>query len=319
MTLKTLELVGHRGARGLITENTLAGFARTLAIGVHTLELDVHLSSDGVVVVHHDPCLNPDTTQDAQGHWLDAPSAPVHELSLDELQRYRLCSPRPGSDYAGLFPEQQGDSAQRIPSLEQVIDLIQASGNRQLRLIIEMKLDARTPLQGTPVDTLCDAVVAVLERRGMLQRSCLQSFNWRAILHAQHQHPQIRCAFLSVQRHTWNSISGEDGANSPWTGDYQIRDYDHCLPTMIQAASGTIWAPYYGDLDAEILARAHGLDLRVVVWTVNETKDMLRLMALGVDGIITDYPDRLRQVMEAQGYALPVPSPVPTPESRNTT
>ncbi len=311
MKLKTLDLVGHRGARGLVTENTLAGFARALAIGVHALELDVHISRDGVVVVHHDPNLNPQTTRDARGRWLDGPSAPIHELSFDELKQYRLCSPRPGSDYARQFPQQQTDTAEPIPNLDLVIDLIQAAGAGQLRLIIEMKLDARTPQQGPAVDTLCDAVVEVLERRGMLQRSCLQSFNWRAILHAQEKHPPISCAFLSVQRQDWNSISSQDGANSPWTGEFQIRDYDQCLPKMIQAAGGRIWAPYYNDLDAENLSIAHDLGLRVVVWTVNETEDMLRHMVLGVDGIITDYPDRLHLLMGEQGYELPASYSLP--------
>lgn len=308
-----MELVGHRGARGLVAENTLAGFARALAIGIHALELDVHLSRDAVVVVHHDPCLDPDTTRDAAGHWLQAPSPVIHTLKFAELQQYRLCGPRPGSDYARLFPEQRIETPEPPPRLEQVIELIRASGNRQVRLIIELKLDPRTPGQGPGPVTLCDAVAEVLQQQDMLQRSCLQSFDWRAVLHVRQKYPLASHAFLTVERPQWNSIRASDGGDSPWTGDFQIRDYDNDLVKMIHAAGGEIWAPDYRELNAAKLAAAHDLGLRVVVWTVNQTAEMLEFMNMGVDGIISDYPDRLHLLMAQRGYTLPAASPLAVP------
>jgi glycerophosphoryl diester phosphodiesterase len=314
---RTLELLGHRGARGLVAENTLASFARALEIGVHGLEIDIHLSHDGVVVVHHDPCLNLEMTQDAKGQWLEHPTPAINALSFEALQQYRLCEPRPGSKHAGLFPHQQINSNERIPRLEQLIELIHASRNEQLRLIIEMKMDVRIPHSESTVHRLCDSVVEVLSHHSMLQRSCLHSFNWALIQYTQEHYPTVSCAFLSAERVDWNTISGYGSAGSPWTGRFQIHDYENNLPAMVHAAGGRIWAPDYRSINAETLAQAHALGLQVIVWTVNDPQDMLSVMTLGVDGIITDYPDRLRKLMQTHGYDLPAPSQSPDPMIQN--
>ncbi len=311
---RTLELVGHRGARGLVAENSLAGFARALEIGVHGLEIDVHLSHDGVVVVHHDPCLNLEMIQDAEGQWLEAPTPAINDLSFAALQQYRLCGPRPGSEYADLFPHQQTNSNERIPRLEQLIELIQSSGNEQLSLIIELKMDVRIPQSEFAIPRLCDSVVEVLSLHNILQRSCLQCFNWALIQYIQQQYPTVSCAFLSAEREDWNTISGYGSAGSPWTGQFQIHDYDNNLPAMVHAAGGRIWAPDYRNIDAEVLAQAHALGIQVNAWTVNDPQDMLQAMTLGVDGIITDYPNRLRELMQTHGYDVPVPSQIPEPK-----
>ncbi len=302
---KSLQILGHRGARGLITENSLQGFTQTLAMGVHALELDVHISRDGVVVVHHDASLNTDITRDSQGLRLDAVTPTIYELDFELLQQYQLCSPRPGSDYAQQFPQQQGGTSQRIPRLEQIIELLKVPGYQQVELVIELKLDARKPHQGLAAESFCDTVVDVLRRENMLQRCYLQSFDWKAILHAQHKHPEVRCAFLSVQRREWNNIDALDGLDSPWTCGFKIKDHNFNLPEMIHAAGGRIWAPDYHQLAAEQITAAQALGMRVVAWTVNKPADMLRLMEFGIDGIITDYPDRLRVLMEQHGYELP--------------
>src|SRR4051812_45929932 len=94
------DLQGHRGARGLAPENTLAGFERALAIGVTTLELDTAVTRDGVVVVSHDSLLNPDLTRDAAGGWIAAPGQSLHSLTLAELRRYDVGRLRPATAYA---------------------------------------------------------------------------------------------------------------------------------------------------------------------------------------------------------------------------
>ena len=101
-----IDVQGHRGARGYLPENTLPSFARALEIGVSTLELDVGVTRDGVVVIHHDRGLNPDIARDADGQWVRKP-VPIHALTYAELQRYDVGRLRPGSSYARHFPQQQ--------------------------------------------------------------------------------------------------------------------------------------------------------------------------------------------------------------------
>jgi glycerophosphoryl diester phosphodiesterase len=101
------DLVGHRGARGLAPENTLPGFARALSLGVTTLELDTAITKDGVIVISHDPALNPDITRDRNGKWLGKFGPGIHSLTFDELQQYDVGRLKPNTDYAKLFPEQR--------------------------------------------------------------------------------------------------------------------------------------------------------------------------------------------------------------------
>jgi glycerophosphoryl diester phosphodiesterase len=118
------DLQGHRGARGLAPENTLAAFEAALAVGVVTLELDTVLTRDDVVVISHDATLNPDLTRDAGGRFIDGPGPAIRSLRLDELRSYDVGRLRPGSRYAQNFPEQVGVDGQRIPTLAELFGLV---------------------------------------------------------------------------------------------------------------------------------------------------------------------------------------------------
>ena len=118
---KKVELQGHRGARGLLPENTLPSFARALEIGVDTLELDVGVTRDGVVVIHHDRRLNPDIARGPDGQWVSAPTPTIFSLLYEELQRYDVGRIRPGSEYARRFPHQTPIDGTRIPRLAQLL------------------------------------------------------------------------------------------------------------------------------------------------------------------------------------------------------
>src|SRR5579872_4555556 len=117
---RSIDLQGHRGARGLYPENTLAGFAGALAIGVDALELDVAMTADDVVVVTHDPTLNPDITRTSDGAWLTQRGPRIRSLRIDDLAHYDVGRIRPGSSYAALFPDQAPHDGARIPALSDV-------------------------------------------------------------------------------------------------------------------------------------------------------------------------------------------------------
>ena len=304
-----LDLQGHRGARGLAPENTLRAFATALGIGVSTLELDVGVSRDGKVVVSHDRGLDADITRGPDGEWLAAPGPTIHSLSLEELRRYDVGGIRPGTKYAERYPRQTPAPGERIPTLEELFSLTAQTGNTDVRFNIETKVSPLAPGETLPPDAFADTLVRSVRDAGMAARVSIQSFDWRTLARVQSTAPEIETVYLSAQQRWLDNVErGKPGA-SPWTAGLDADDFAGSLPRMIVAAGGRVWSPYHAELDAASLAEAHALGLRVVPWTVNEASRMRELIAMGVDGIITDYPDVLRSVMIASGLRVPAPTP----------
>jgi glycerophosphoryl diester phosphodiesterase len=305
-----LDLQGHRGSRGLAPENTLAAFAEALSIGVTTLEMDLGVSADGVVVVAHDPHLHPDLTRWPDGAWLEAPGPLLHDLPLAELQRFDLGRVRPGSRYAQRFPEQQAADGARLPTLAEVIALTRRAGNEVVRFNLETKLSPHAPELTPAPEAFAEAVVAVVEAEGIGARTTIQSFDWRSLRAVLALAPDIATACLTVEEAWEDNVRRGQAGPSPWTAGLDVDDFGGEVPALVDAAGCTVWSPYFEDLTPEALARARELGLEVVVWTVNQPDEMAALIEMGVDGIITDYPDRLRAVMAARKLPLPEPTPV---------
>jgi glycerophosphoryl diester phosphodiesterase len=303
------DLQGHRGARGLAPENTLAGFRRALAIGVTTLELDTGVTRDGVVVVSHDRLLNPDHTRDASGRFLAAPGPAIVDLTYEELLRYDVGRLRPGSELAAEFPEQQPVDGERIPRLADVFALVAASGNRDVRFNIETKIDPTRPEQTVAPAAFVEALVAVIRAAGMASRTTIQSFDWRTLQLVGRLAPEIDRVALTEQRPDENTVEAGRPGPSPWLGGLDVDDYGGSVPRLVQALGAKTWSPDARDLTPERVAEARALGLAVVPWTVNEPQHMELAIALGIDGLITDYPDRLRAVLQSKG--IPVPEPTP--------
>jgi glycerophosphoryl diester phosphodiesterase len=143
----------------------------------------------------------------------------------------------------------------------------------------------------------------------MEERVTIQSFDWRTLALVQKEAPAIPTAYLSARQSWTDNILADAPEGSPWTAGQQFRDHGS-VPKMVRAAGGRIWSPFFGEVDAAALADARALGLRVVVWTVNDPKQIRRMLDLGVDGIISDRPDRVRAEMAERGMALPRPTPV---------
>ena len=304
-----LDLQGHRGARGLAPENTLAAFATALSIGVTTLEMDLGVSRDGVVVVAHDPEINPDLTRGPEGEWLAAPGPALHTLDLAEIRRFDVGRIRPGSRYAGRYPEQRPADGARIPTLADVIELTRSAGNDEVRFNVETKISPLEPDLTPAPEAFAQAVIEVVRTEGVAERSTIQSFDWRTLRAANAIAPEMTTVCLTAEQRWLDNLQrGRPGA-SAWTAGLDADDFA-TVPDLIAAAGCGVWSPYYGDLDQAALARAHALGLEVVVWTVNEPPEMRRLIELGVDGIISDFPDRLRTVASEMESVLPARTPV---------
>ena len=300
-----LDLQGHRGARGLAPENTLAAFSKALEVGVTTLELDVGITRDGVVVVSHDRYLNPDVARDAQGQHLNQRGPVIASLTFAELQRYDVGRLKPGSNYAKSFPQQQAVDGERVPALKALFDLVVQRGAGDVRFNIETKISPAVPEDTLAPEPFVRALIAEIRNAGLTRRATIQSFDWRTLLIAQKEAPEIVTVYLTSQQGAGDTVQvGKPGA-SIWLAGFDVDDYGGSVPKTVKAAGGTVWSPNFKDVTEPLVREAQSLGLKVVPWTVNDEADWSRLLDWKVDGIITDYPDRLRTLMKARGMALP--------------
>ncbi len=301
----SFDLQGHRGARGLFPENSLSGFEGALALGVTTLEMDVGMTRDGVLVVHHDQRLNPDRTRGPDGAWLEDPGPALVELEFAQLQGYDVGRLRPESKSARRFPEQEGRDGVSVPSLDAVLARAEALSGGTMHYNIETKISPLAPAGSPAPEVFAAALVTAVRTAGAAGRTTVQSFDWRTLKVAQDLAPEIATAYLTAEQNWLDNIErGRPGA-SRWTAGLDVDAFDGSVPRLIEQAGGQVWSPFYRDLREADLREARRLGLEVVPYTVNDPADMAALIERGIDGIITDYPDRLRGVMAEKGMELP--------------
>jgi glycerophosphoryl diester phosphodiesterase len=260
------DLQGHRGTRGLRPENTLPAFAKALEIGVDTLELDTNVTRDGVVVVMHDRRLNPNVARGPGGQWVSPPGPAIHQLTYAELSRYDVGRLKPGTDYSKEFPDQVALDGTHAPRLADVFALVRRQGDRRVRFNIETKISPEAPEESPPPEEFARRLVDEIRAGGMQHRSSIESFDWRTLAVVQRIAPEIPTVYLTYKM-------------------------EGSAPRKVKDAGGTIWSPFYKDVDEEKIREAHALGVSVVVWTVNDPAEMKRMVEMGVDGLITDRPD----------------------------
>jgi glycerophosphoryl diester phosphodiesterase len=291
------DLQGHRGARGLLPENTLAAFRVADALGVTTLETDLAITKDDVVVISHDPLLNPDLVRGPDGQWIRAPGPMIRSLTLAELKRYDIGRTNPASRYAKQFPGQKPVDGERFPTLAELF----AAVGPDVRFNIEIKTDPTRPDIAPDPATFTRLAVQAVRAGKAAGRTTLQSFDWRALLDARRLGPEIPTSCLTIESDTIDTVGRASGRPSPWLAGLDLAAQSGSVPRLAKAAGCAIWSPFYRNLTAESLKEAQSLGLKVLPWTVNDPAEMGRLIDLGVDGLITDYPDRAQPVLTAKG------------------
>ena len=293
---KNLRL-GHRGAAGLAPENTLAAFKRALNLGVDAVELDVLLTSDKELIVHHNYRLKPEIARTPDGAWLKDWEGPtIKNLTLAELRNYDVGRLKPNTKYARRHPEQQPADGERIPTLREVISLLKGY-DKETQLWIEIKTSPEKPYMTPSPESVANAVVHLLNKENIVNRVRILSFDWRSLVHVQKIVPYIPTVYLSRIGSRLNNIKPGEPGPSPWTAGIDVDDFNSSIPRAIKAARGRYWAPYYRYVTPERVQEAHNLGIQVFVWTPDSQNDMQNLIRMGVDGIITNRPDLLRSVL----------------------
>ncbi|MCQ1956770.1 alkaline phosphatase [Arthrobacter sp. zg-Y826] len=300
-TERDFDLQAHRGGRGEVTEESLAAFAHALELGVTTLELDTHLTEDGRVIVWHDDIILTTKCADTAPATSGDPEFPyvgdrVAELSLLQLQTLNC-----GYQQLPGYPEQDVAEGNRIAELSDVYRLAREYGARKIQFNVETKVE-EGQAGGPGSVALTEAVVDVVRDANRERRTTIQSFDWSTLNLLERIAPELtRVALASTPE---DLGVGQPGA-APQLGGIDIDDFGGSVARAAHAQGYDVLSPIYTTVTAEMIAEAHELGLPVIPWTVNEPADMHRLIDLGVDGLITDYPTRLRAVMEERGFDLP--------------
>src|SRR5882672_3050862 len=215
---QAFDLQGHRGARGLSPENTLEAFALALSIGVTTLELDLAMTKDDVLVIIHDRSLNPDHTRGPDGQFLIAQGPAIRSLTLAEVQRYDVGRLKPGSAYAASLPDQRPADGARIPALTELFDLVKRAGAEDVRFNIETKITPTSGAETPDPETFAAAVAKTVRDAGLAARVSLQSFDWLTLVAMRRIAPEIERVCLTAEALNFDTIRRGEGTPSPWTG-----------------------------------------------------------------------------------------------------
>ncbi len=275
-----MDIEGHRGARGLVVENTLPSITAALDAGVTGIEIDVRMTADGQLVVWHDPILLPEKCRATRGGLV---GARVDELTLDQLRTVDV-----GSQTLPEFATQRTAPGAQIATLAEVIALGEHRSS-QLWWTIEVKLDPTDERQVARRERLVEATLAAVHEAGVERRCFLHSFDWAVLDLARELDPGVLRSALTQARHF--------STGSPWTGSVDPAEHGEDVIAGVAAIGASVVSPDFALVDADLVRRAHDLDISVLTWTVNEPDDLVRMMELGVDGIVTDYPDLAVQLV----------------------
>ena len=285
-----VRVIGHRGARGVMPENTLEGFRFTLDIGVEALEFDVVLSQDGVPMVTHNHALSATAVRDAQGQWLQRHDLKVANTPSELLRSYDVGGLDSRSEYGRRFPDQAFLSGVQMPRLAALLDLVGEPQYAHASLLLELKTDPTAADIVVARARQVAAVVAEVRERGLGARTVLHSFDWALLEECRRQAPEMPTSYLSMQP-TGTGVQGEDHAQPV------LPENVTSLPAAVARAGGQMWCPWYRDVTSDLVAEAHELGLPVSVWTVNDRPDIEAMIEAGVDGIVTDYPGRVQRIL----------------------
>jgi glycerophosphoryl diester phosphodiesterase len=309
------DLQAHRGGLGLTVESTLASFAKALETGVSTLELDLQITKDGREVVTHDRKISGLKCQDTAPVTAGDPQFPYAGKYIKDLTFDQVRSLDCGSQSLTNYPGQQTSPGAKMPSLAEVFELTRSYRASQVKFNIETKVEAGAPEQTAPREQFVDVAIREIKAANMEHRVAIQSFDWGALRLVQEREPGLRTVALTNKDFLQ---AGQPGA-SPWLGGIDSDDFggdlieaasflgfDAISPVHGNPQNGKVTDPGYAPyVTADMVERAHAKGMQVIPWTVNDQPTMRALMDAGVDGLITDYPDRLREVMAEQSLKLP--------------
>ncbi|MEU8104561.1 glycerophosphodiester phosphodiesterase family protein [Nonomuraea muscovyensis] len=311
----TLDLQAHRGGLGLVVESTLPAFANALELGVSTLELDVQITEDGQAVVTHDRRISDRKCRDTAPAVAGDPEFPYVGKYVNTLTLLQVRTMDCGSRTLAEFPGQRAVPGAPMATLREVFDLVNRYRAHGVRLNVETKVEAGAPHETAPREQFVQVTAAEIRRARLLNQVTVQSFDWGALMRMREVEPRLPLVALTNRDFLQ---TGRPGA-SPWLGGIDVDDFGGDPLKAVKSFGADAFSPVHGFpqngkvtdpgyqpyVTKAMVDQAHDLGIKVIPWTIDDEPTMNKLIDDGVDGIITDYPDRLRQVMADRGLKLP--------------
>ena len=274
-----IKIYGHRGARGDLPENTLESFKYLFDNNINAYETDILITKDLTPVITHDFRLDPSFTKDEDGNWIKDENIKIFDLTYEAISKFDVGSLNKLTRYGRRFVNQRSLENQKIPKLSELLDL--SSKNISENLLINLE------------------IVKEINKSNLKNKIIISSFDWRTLTEIKNHYPEISRAYLTYQQKTGVKIKNTIYNRSPWISYLPFFE-NHELPKIIKSQGGKAWHPYHKDITKKLVEISHQEDLPVNVWTVNKEYDMLKMVEYGVDGIMTDYPLRLKEVCEKE-------------------
>lgn len=311
------DLEAHRGGRDVRPENTLYSYAYAIELGATSIECDMQLTKDGQIVMSHNPILNSDITRDENGNYIENNKYDIRLMTVDELKKFDVGVMDPNcGEYYDLHGKTQFTYDAKIPTLEELMQLIQSYGDKNIVLNIETKSYPDPASAGYKNNAdpkkFVEVFNNIVKKYDMDDRVVLQSFDWQTLIEMKKLNPNISTSALWQEQPSWGrdseSLRRYEKKKSPWLGGLDIKDYQGNPVKAAHAIGADIISPYYTEISKQDVDEAHSLGMKVVPWTVNNEKDMNMLLDMGVDGIISDKPWLLKQVLEKRNIKLHTPT-----------
>ena len=291
-----IKIYGHRGARGDMPENTLSGFNYIFENDILAFETDVLISKDKIAVITHDFFLNPDFTKDNNGNWIKRDNIKIYDLDYNELTKYDVGELNKSTRYGKRFKDQKTINNQKIIKLKELLDLIEIFPKEDFFINLEIKSSPlEEGLTPSPQEMVSYVKKEILKSK-YFDKILISSFDWRILSECKKQLPNTLRGYLTFQQDLGSSKK-TIYPGSPWMDTKeQFNMFE--LPKLINKLEGHVWCAFHRDITKQNVAMAHDLGMGVNVWTVNSESDMIKMINYGVDGIITDFPNRLKKVCE---------------------
>ena len=291
-----IKIYGHRGARGDLPENTLESFKYLFENKISAYETDILFTKDLIPVIYHDFRLNPALTKNAQGSWIEDNDIKIFDLTYEELSKFKIGEIDKKSKYGRRFNNQKSLGEIKIPKLSDLLELTSNYISDDLIINLEIK---STPVEDNltpPPNVMVRLIIDEVNKTELKDKIIYSSFDWRILREIKNLDSKISSAYLTSE------LKGKIYDKSPWLDFMPLYDSDSTeLPRLIKTLCGEAWHPKRKDIDKGMVRISHEEGLPVNVWTVNEKYEMLRMIEYGIDGIITDYPLRLKKLCEDEG------------------
>jgi len=268
--------------------NSLEGAVRSLAAGADGVEIDVHLTADGHVVLHHDYRLDCAHTR-LHGVWIDEPGTPLKDRTLENLRRYDLGSARPGSLGFERHPDRARMDGVHIATLPELLDILQASP-RRAQLYVEIKTNPQSPPDSSDPLALTQAVINQLQAADYLDYARIIAFDWRVLRHARALQPRLATAHLTIPEIMQHEVVRDPKGDSPWADGCDPRHFGGSALQAIKAHGGSCWSSYFTEMTADLVQEAAGLALSAAVWGVDKSEGVRAASDMGVDSITVSDP-----------------------------